>query len=397
MNSWRDDLYPNMLVHDGQKGMKWGRRRYRNYDGTLTPAGRERYGVGPAAQNAVKKLSRKERRAQKEIKRKASAKAAEKAAKQATEESKRAAEEARQAQEELRKAQEAAAAEAEKKAAEAKAGHATAEENMQARLDNDRLREQINALKLEREYESLVRPKNQTPQKKTAMEKALAFVDTAKKVTTAANDVYRMIEDIKKGFKGESDYDRLKRQSDMDKLKYDMETRDRSRKKWASDDAQAAADKASSEAKAKADRESAARTANQEAADRWAAAQAERSSAAYGSNSRSDSYDTLRRKTPDYPILALPPGRSEQINKEIRNKSVYTVVNSAKYDNVSDYVSSVREKPLFSKTTEDSWTTRYGAAAEYYKMISNPTYKNPPQPPGRMLWATDSRRLKKKG
>jgi hypothetical protein len=43
MESWREELY-----HDGLKGMKWGRRRFRNEDGTLTDAGRIRYGVGPA-------------------------------------------------------------------------------------------------------------------------------------------------------------------------------------------------------------------------------------------------------------------------------------------------------------------------------------------------------------
>lgn len=34
----------NYLAHFGIKGMKWGRRRYENYDGTLTEAGRRRYG-----------------------------------------------------------------------------------------------------------------------------------------------------------------------------------------------------------------------------------------------------------------------------------------------------------------------------------------------------------------
>ena len=33
----------NELVHYGIKGMKWGVRRYRNKDGTLTPAGKKRY------------------------------------------------------------------------------------------------------------------------------------------------------------------------------------------------------------------------------------------------------------------------------------------------------------------------------------------------------------------
>lgn len=31
------------LSHWGIKGMKWGRRRFQNTDGSLTPAGRERY------------------------------------------------------------------------------------------------------------------------------------------------------------------------------------------------------------------------------------------------------------------------------------------------------------------------------------------------------------------
>lgn len=34
----------NYLKHHGIKGQKWGRRRYQNPDGSLTPAGQKRYG-----------------------------------------------------------------------------------------------------------------------------------------------------------------------------------------------------------------------------------------------------------------------------------------------------------------------------------------------------------------
>lgn len=36
------------LYHYGIRGMHWGVRRFQNYDNSLTPEGREHYGVGPA-------------------------------------------------------------------------------------------------------------------------------------------------------------------------------------------------------------------------------------------------------------------------------------------------------------------------------------------------------------
>lgn len=45
------------LKHSGIKGMKWGVRRYQNPDGSLTPAGRKRYGGDSYQQDPVKSLS----------------------------------------------------------------------------------------------------------------------------------------------------------------------------------------------------------------------------------------------------------------------------------------------------------------------------------------------------
>ena len=40
--------YKNYLAHHGIEGQKWGRRRFQNEDGSLTPEGRAHYGVGEA-------------------------------------------------------------------------------------------------------------------------------------------------------------------------------------------------------------------------------------------------------------------------------------------------------------------------------------------------------------
>lgn len=53
MEAWKEE----MLMHDGTKGMRWHVRRYRNEDGTLTEAGRRRYGVGPARDSSPAALT----------------------------------------------------------------------------------------------------------------------------------------------------------------------------------------------------------------------------------------------------------------------------------------------------------------------------------------------------
>ena len=46
MYEWNDGT--DVLIHHGIKGQKWGLRRFQNPDGSLTAAGRARYGVEEA-------------------------------------------------------------------------------------------------------------------------------------------------------------------------------------------------------------------------------------------------------------------------------------------------------------------------------------------------------------
>ncbi len=48
--------YSDELYHHGIKGQKWGRRRFQNDDGSLTNAGRDRYGVGEERGSSQKNI-----------------------------------------------------------------------------------------------------------------------------------------------------------------------------------------------------------------------------------------------------------------------------------------------------------------------------------------------------
>ena len=55
-NRFKKYLQHSYLAHHGIKGMHWGVRRYENYDGTLTAAGKKRYeGLDRKSQKAKKK------------------------------------------------------------------------------------------------------------------------------------------------------------------------------------------------------------------------------------------------------------------------------------------------------------------------------------------------------
>ena len=49
-------IYLNEIKHHGIKGQKWGVRRYRNRDGSLTPAGKKRYSDSTPAHEHHKRV-----------------------------------------------------------------------------------------------------------------------------------------------------------------------------------------------------------------------------------------------------------------------------------------------------------------------------------------------------
>ena len=61
MGNYYAVTYSNSLSHHGIKGQQWGRRRFQYEDGSLTPEGKKRYGIGDRIRSAKTNLHNKMR------------------------------------------------------------------------------------------------------------------------------------------------------------------------------------------------------------------------------------------------------------------------------------------------------------------------------------------------
>lgn len=193
MFEWNDGNY---LAHHGVPEQKWGIRRYQYEDGSLTPLGREHYGIGPKRENWGDKTREKEakktgslldsyKQHRKDKKRADNLKKARAAKQKKAEDAKRAEEEAKKAEakkiEDERIAKENAAAEKERIRTVIRSGTAEEVLNELNNLSNAQLQEAYDRLQNESKIRGML-PK--APKEQRKIDKMASFFNDVGKVGT---------------------------------------------------------------------------------------------------------------------------------------------------------------------------------------------------------------------
>lgn len=160
------------LYHHGIKGQKWGRRRYQNADGSLTPAGKQRYG---SKENFEKQYPEDR-------------KAATKAVKKVSDKGAEVARSAREIEAERTKKRQSKADKALEKAAREKA----------RKMSDQELREAVNRLNLEENYTRMMQNRERISVGESTVAKVLNVTLTAMTVTSTALGIATAIQELKR-------------------------------------------------------------------------------------------------------------------------------------------------------------------------------------------------------